>query len=75
MIKELGEELVPVDVAGVPAWMTGAEVGDVIGARPSDVVRLVPAAGRLRRGESGAHMGLSTVTGRGSGPGGRGLDP
>ncbi len=43
MIKELGEELVPVDVGGVPAWMAAAAVGDVVGARPSDVVRLVPA--------------------------------
>ena len=43
MIKELGEELVPVDGGGVPAWMAAADVGDVVGARPSDVVRLVPA--------------------------------
>ncbi len=43
MIQGLGDEVVAVEVDGVPARMLAADLNEAEGAAPSEVVRLVPA--------------------------------
>ena len=43
MIRDLGEEVVPVEVEGERHWMLAEDVPEVEAAEPSGVVRLLPA--------------------------------
>ena len=43
LIRALGDEVAQVDLAGVPAWMLTADVGEAAAAEPAGVVRLLPA--------------------------------
>ncbi len=43
LIGHLGEEVAPVEVEGVDAWMLAGHVSEAEGAEPAGVVRLLPA--------------------------------